>query len=288
MATIREYFDTDPRSLTLHGEWNISDTRGSELGSIIAKIAYDFVGNARYWFFYVPQGSDSSAIPLILDSPETNACILKSDGDGILAEMTFSDLNEGMRSDTLVFTKRIFIYIDELLDAASKAQVMKLGQQRGFHVVVRDRQYAMKRSEYEKPLAFICHDSRDKDDLVRGLAYALMNMMCPVWYDEFSLKVGDSLRAKIEDGLKSSRKCVIVLSPHFLSNEGWTKAEFDSVFTREILEKNNVMLPIWHNVSKEAVYNYSPRLADKVGLSSSIGIEALAKKLVTAIRDAAI
>jgi len=136
----------------------------------------------------------------------------------------------------------------------------------------------------EKPLAFISHDSRDKEELVRELAQELSRLMCPVWYDEYSLRVGASLRKSIETGLKETRNCIVVLSPNFLSNEGWGKAEFDSVFTREILEKQNVMLPVWHNVTVEQVYEYSPRLADKVGLNTKIGVKELARKLSNEIK----
>jgi len=158
---------------------------------------------------------------------------------------------------------------------------------KGFFLSVRDREYARKRSESEKPLAFISHDSRDKDSLVRELAHQLVRLMCPVWYDEYSLKVGDSLRASIEKGLKEARKCIIVLSPNFLSNDGWSKAEFDSIFTREILEKTNVILPVWHNIGAKEIYEYSPRLADKVGLPSSLGVEELAQRLSAAVKNAA-
>ena len=68
-------------------------------------------------------------------------------------------------------------------------------------------------------------------------------MRCPVWYDEYSVKVGDSLRASVEKGLKESKKCVLILSPNFLSNTGWTKTEFDSIFTRQILEGSNIVPP---------------------------------------------
>ena len=114
----------------------------------------------------------------------------------------------------------------------------------------------------------------------------MSKLMCPVWYDEYSLEVGDSLRANIEKGLKETTKCVIVLSPHFLSNDGWGKAEFDSIFTREILEEN-VMLPVWHNVNVQDVYEYCPRLADKVGLNSDVGPKELARKLVNAVKKTA-
>ena len=80
-----------------------------------------------------------------------------------------------------------------------------------------------------------------------------------------------------------SPKVILILSPNFFANDGWTKAEFDSVFTREILEKKNVIIPIWHGVSKEEVYNYSPRLLDKVGIPSNVGVEEVARKIVRAL-----
>ena len=76
----------------------------------------------------------------------------------------------------------------------------------------------------------------------------------------------------------------MVISPDFISNKGWGKAEFDSIFTKEILKKENLILPVWHNVTVEQVYEYSPRLADKVALNSDIGVEELARKLVSEIR----
>ena len=42
--------------------------------------------------------------------------------------------------------------------------------------------------------AFICHASEDKDGFVRPLAERLVRDHVEVWYDEFSLTVGDSLR----------------------------------------------------------------------------------------------
>ncbi len=163
-----------------------------------------------------------------------------------------------------------------------------MGKDKGFYVIVRDREYAVKRSEIEKPLAFISHDSRDKEELVRELAHELSRLMCPVWYDEYSLRVGASLRESIEIGLKETRNCIVVLSPNLLSNKWWGKAEFDSVFTREILEKQNVMLPVWHNVTVDQVYEYSPRLADKVGLNTSIGVKELARRLSNEIKKPAL
>ena len=213
--------------------------------------------------------------------------MLSGEGDSVYVEMGFADYPQRATSETLVFTQRIFLYIDAELPSELREQLVSQGLQHGFHVLVRDRDYAQKRSALEKPMAFISHDTRDKDSLVRELALEMSKLMCPVWYDEYSLKVGDSLRASIERGLKETTKCVVVLSPNFLSNDGWGKAEFDSVFTREILEKNNVILPVWHNVNVHAVYDYCPRLADKVGLNSDVGPKELARKLVHAVKQTA-
>src|SRR6185437_7004346 len=114
-------------------------------------------------------------------------------------------------------------------------------------------------------------------------AVGLSKMRCPVWYDEYSLKVGASLRASIEKGLKESKKCVLVLSPNFLSNSGWTKTEFDSVFTRQILEGSDVVLPVWCGVTKRQIYEYSPSLPDRVAVQWEEGIEEVLRKLHRAI-----
>lgn len=67
---------------------------------------------------------------------------------------------------------------------------------------------------------FISHASEDKDDVARPLAHALRRRGLSVWYDEFELKMGDSLRQKIDRGLAASRFGVIVFSKAFGGSEG--------------------------------------------------------------------
>lgn len=286
MATIREYYDTDFKYMSLGGTWSMSRPDDSHTISIDVKIMQAFEANAKFWTVYVPDGTDYlGLITSLLQAPLIHKAHLSEEGDGLEIQMGFGNYSEKMSSQTLIFTKRVFIYVDELLNVRQREELRNFASQLGIDLILRDREYAMERSKLEKPLAFISHDSRDKDELVRALALEMSKLMCPVWYDEYSLKVGDSLRENIEAGLKETQKCIVVLSPHFLSNEGWGKAEFDSIFTREILEKKNVILPIWHNVGVEDVYQYSPRLADKVGLSSGMGVEELARKLVHVIKN---
>jgi hypothetical protein len=47
---------------------------------------------------------------------------------------------------------------------------------------------------------FISHASEDKDAVVRPFAEALEARGLKVWYDEFTLRVGDSLRQSIDRG----------------------------------------------------------------------------------------
>ncbi len=48
---------------------------------------------------------------------------------------------------------------------------------------------------------FISHASEDKDEVARPLAEELTRLGFRVWYDEYSLRLGDSLREKIDEGL---------------------------------------------------------------------------------------
>lgn len=286
MATIREYFDRDARALTVHADWPFRTRDGGLLATVIAKVALDFEANAKYWYFFVPAVENlSDCLSALFATPEFASCQLGPEGDGALVQVGHSDYSERQSSETLQFTRRVHFYLDADLTTGDRQQLVSQASEKGYFLSIRDREYAHKRSETEKPLAFISHDSRDKDAFVRELVGELTQNHCIVWYDEYSLKVGDSLRENIERGLRESRKCIIILSPNFLSNAGWGRAEFDSVFTREILEQENVILPVWLNVSVREVYDYSPRLADKVGLPASLGATEVARRLASVLRS---
>lgn len=133
---------------------------------------------------------------------------------------------------------------------------------------------------------FISHASEDKDDFVRPLATALINEGLNVWYDEMTLRIGDSLRQKIDKGLANSRVGLVVLSPSFIS-KGWTNYELDGIVTRTV-SGEQVLLPIWHNITKQQVVDYSPSLADKVARSTATHtINEIAAEISELIRSRA-
>ncbi|MBA2621030.1 MAG: DUF1883 domain-containing protein [Acidobacteria bacterium] len=130
---------------------------------------------------------------------------------------------------------------------------------------------------------FISHASEDKDEVVRPLAHELQNAGLKVWYDEFELKIGDSLRRKIDKGLATSKFGVIVLSKDFLG-KGWTNYELDGLVTRATTG-DQILLPVWHNITKKEVVNYSPSLADKLARSTATHtVEEIAKEITEVIR----
>ncbi len=119
-------------------------------------------------------------------------------------------------------------------------------------------------TEYD---VFISHATEDKEEVVRPLAHALREKGLEVWYDEFELRIGDSLRRKIDTGIARSTFGVIVLSSAFFA-KGWPQYELDGLVTMAVSGKQ-VLLPLWHEVSKDQVVGYSPSLADRVALRTS-------------------
>jgi hypothetical protein len=115
---------------------------------------------------------------------------------------------------------------------------------------------------------FISHASEDKDEVVRPLANSLRDKGIRVWYDEFEMKIGDSLRRKIDKGLANSRFGIVVISKDFIK-KGWTNYELDGIITKAV-SGEQIVLPIWHNITKKEVIDFSPSLADKLARNTAI------------------
>ena len=130
---------------------------------------------------------------------------------------------------------------------------------------------------------FISHASEDKDAVARPLATALEAAGVSVWLDAVELKIGDSLRRKIDQGIRSSRFATVVVSDHFFA-KGWTQYELDGIVTMTNAGQQN-LLPIWHNVTKDQVVAHSPSLADKVARSTATHtIEEIAEEIASVVR----
>jgi TIR domain len=128
---------------------------------------------------------------------------------------------------------------------------------------------------------FVCHASEDKDVVVRPLVERLAQRYS-VWFDEYELRVGDSLRRAIDQGLSNSRFGVVVLSPNFFAKE-WPQRELDGLTARETVGGERVILPVWHEVDARAVATFSPALADRLAARTEDGIDAVAEQIAAAV-----
>lgn len=280
MATLREYFESDFSNcvrvqVKLEFNGQIQD----------AVILYDFNGYMAYFAIYLASESlvieDFYKLVGALEYGKTQVQLaggimlpsaklfpgsleIKNENPLEIRANFFGD-PEWISAESIQATRRIFLYSETDLADTDVLKLKEVATKNGCSLQFRSHKYRDRRTVMEKPLAFISYDSRDKEAVAKKIAFGLQKMFCPVWYDEYSLKIGDNLRDSIERGLKECKKCVLVLSPNFISNNGWTKKEFDSIFTREILEEQQLVLPVWFNVTERQVYDYSPSLLNVKG-----------------------
>lgn len=125
---------------------------------------------------------------------------------------------------------------------------------------------------------FISHASEDKDDVARPLADRFIEQGLKVWYDEYTLTIGDSLRRSIDRGLAGCRFGLVILSPHFLQKE-WTQKELDGLVAREDGSEKRI-LPVWHKVCRNDIVTFSPLLADRLAVSTAKGINHVVMEIM--------
>lgn len=127
---------------------------------------------------------------------------------------------------------------------------------------------------------FICHAYEDKQTFVRPLADYLIRNGALIFYDEYSIKLGDSLTEKINQGLSYSQNAIIVLSKFFFEKQ-WTNAELSGIFQKS-LSGDFKLLIIYYEISHQEVLNKYPLLSDILAVDASLGIQQVASKIFEA------
>jgi hypothetical protein len=128
---------------------------------------------------------------------------------------------------------------------------------------------------------FISHAGEDKESVARPLFEHLRSLGVKVWYDEFTLVLGDSLRQSIDNGLANSKFGVVILSPNFFS-KNWPQNELDGLFSRETSRKK-IILPVWHNIDRDTILQYSPMLADRYAANTNKGLDSVIKEIMKVV-----
>jgi hypothetical protein len=188
-----------------------------------------------------------------------------------------------LREQTLVFDQGLIVALAQAVMLRKQRIQMRSGAIHNLRIPIRSapvkkivsaepvrRQAAAKTVKPAEPQiwdVFLSHASEDKP-YVEELHRTLVAAGVLVWMDKAVLRWGDSLRSRIDDGLKRSRFVIVVLSKAFLGLKKWTEYELDSAFSLETVNEKRI-LPLWHGITHEDLKNYSPALSDRLALDSS-------------------
>ena len=155
---------------------------------------------------------------------------------------------------------------NQQIQASYEARIKELQQQLSQPIVTSATPPITTDEEYD---VFVSHAYEDKESFVDEFVEALRNKGFKVWYDTDKLKWGDSMREKIDRGLAKSRYGVVILSPNYIAeHKYWTKAELNGLFQVETVNGKTI-LPIWHNLTKKQVVEYSPIIADRKAMTTA-------------------
>lgn len=124
---------------------------------------------------------------------------------------------------------------------------------------------------------FLCHAWDDR----KGAALQLHNILesngVSVWFSEKDVGLGSSLLREIDKGLAKSRVGIVLVTPSFLSRvrgEGIADKELSALLARDLL------IPIIHDTTFEALREVSPLLGSRSGLSTEEeSMDKIASKL---------
>lgn len=89
---------------------------------------------------------------------------------------------------------------------------------------------------------FLSHSSKDLD-VVRDVAERLRADGLRVWFDEWEIRAGDSIPAKIEEGLEHSRVLVLCMSANAFGSD-WAQLESGTFRFRDPLNKERRFIPL--------------------------------------------
>lgn len=124
---------------------------------------------------------------------------------------------------------------------------------------------------------FLCHAWDDRKTVAKDLHDQLVSAGVSVWFSEKDVVLGSSLLREIDKGLAKSRIGIVLVTPALLSRlkgEGIADKELSALLARDLL------VPIVHNTTYDALREVSPLLGSRSGLSTSEdSMETVANKL---------
>lgn len=118
----------------------------------------------------------------------------------------------------------------------------------------------------ERRDVFLCHAWDDRAGAAKELHDLLEARGVSVWFSEKDVLLGSNLLREIDKGLAKSRVGIVLVTPSFLNRvrgEGIADKELSALLARDLL------VPIVHNTTYEALRDVSPLLGSRSGLSTA-------------------
>ncbi len=124
---------------------------------------------------------------------------------------------------------------------------------------------------------FLCHAWDDRKGAAKELHDLLESLGVSVWFSEKDVLLGSSLLREIDKGLAKSRVGIVLVTPALLrrvAGEGIADKELSALLARDLL------VPIVHDTTYEALREVSPLLGSRSGLNTAEdSMENVAAKL---------
>jgi hypothetical protein len=145
---------------------------------------------------------------------------------------------------------------------------------------------ARKRTSRMKYDLFVNHAYADKRTLVTRLVRELQRHI-KVWYDDDVVKGGDPQLRVINQGMRQSRRAIVVFSKEFLKTKtGVRHHEYQVLLSIEISRRRqNLIIPVLYGVTHEQVASHYPDLAGKYQLDfKKLRFNGLVNEILRAVK----
>ncbi|WP_446533120.1 toll/interleukin-1 receptor domain-containing protein [Rhizobium sp. LARHSG275] len=113
---------------------------------------------------------------------------------------------------------------------------------------------------------FLCHAWDDRKEAAKELHDLLEARGVSVWFSEKDVALGSGLLREIDKGLAKSRVGIVLVTPALLrrlAGEGIADKELSVLLARDLL------VPIVHDTTYDALREISPMLASRSGLNTA-------------------
>lgn len=112
---------------------------------------------------------------------------------------------------------------------------------------------------------FLCHAWDDRQGVAKELRDLLVSRGVKVWFSENDVGLGVPLMRAVDKGLANSRVGIVLVTPALLRRiqaEGIAEMELSALLARDVL------VPVVHDTTYEALRKVSPLLGSRSGLST--------------------